>query len=126
MPMDSLYPPDSDFLMPSPVSPRADLAARRASLVRMNAVTKDKTKKKKKQNIETELEMEGIELNPEGRRKKRRSLTGKKTSLKRGSMKKRVPASPIPGIPMPFFQAQANYSKAFKLFPDLAVSQYPY
>ena len=120
MPTDSLYP-DPGLLTPSPVSPRADLAARRASLVRMNAVTKDKSKKKKPKLDPVNEGAAGEVCGRAGRVRQDGNLRRGRGSRgsKKGSMKKKGP-----GIPMPFFNPQNNFQKAFKLFPDLAVSQH--
>ena len=100
------------------LSPRPDLAARRASLVRMNAVTKDRTKKKKPK-LDAVCEDDD---NPRPRRRDHDGITRRRNSgSKKGSLKKK---GQLPAIPMPFFNPQNNFQKAFKLFPDLAVSRW--
>lgn len=114
----------------STVDSRTSLAQRRASFVRMDAVS-NKTKDKGKLSPPCSHEDDDIDEEDcliGGRRRRPTLQRAEQVALpdhmvfrqhkKHGSLKKKANLN----IPMPFFSPQVNFQKAFKMFPDLTVS----
>ena len=110
---------------------RTNLAMRRASFVRMDAVnSRRRSSKKKRQKLPSDDE--STSSGGHRKRKSVQSLHGKPDTKQdiTASLQPNVKAADIrcsqkkggPPLPMPFFSPQLNFQKAFKMFPDLTVS----